>query len=54
MKKIIDIYELTEIQAIAENAGDTEAQDALRIHLTADEFSDGDCILYGYKLDDFS
>lgn len=54
MKKTIEFYELTEIKAIAENAGETEPQDALRIHLVNDEYADGDCILYGYTLDDFS
>lgn len=54
MTRIIENYELTEVKAIAENAGDTEAQDALRVHLVSDEYADGDCILYGYSLDDFS
>lgn len=53
MTKAIGIYELTEVKAIAECAGDTEVQDALLIHEMKDEFCDGDCILYGYTLDDF-
>lgn len=45
-------YELTEIKAIAANAGDTEVQDAILIHLTNDEFHGGDCVLFGYSLDE--
>lgn len=42
-------YEITEIKAIAESAGDTSIQDALRIHLVEDQYADGDCILFGYS-----
>lgn len=50
----INLYTLTAVKAIAESAGDTEVQDAIRVHLNSDEFGDGDCILYGYSMDEFT
>ena len=51
MKTIL--YTLTLIKAIAECAGDTDIQDAILVHLNDDEFKDGDCILFGYSINDF-
>lgn len=53
MKKTFNIYVITEVQAIAASAYETEAQDALRVHLIDDPYSDGDCILFGYSIADF-
>lgn len=47
------IYEITDIQAIAECAGDTELQNAVLVHEIKDKFNDGDCILFGYSSADF-
>ncbi len=55
-KKTIGRYELTEVKAIAESAGDTEAQNALFIIEKADDFQPGDWqewILYDYELTSF-
>lgn len=46
-------YELMSIRAIAECAGDTEAQDSVLVHEIADKFRNGDCILFGYSSEDF-
>lgn len=48
--KIIDHYELIACTALAAEAGDTEAQDA--IYCRDMETSDGDCVIFGYALDD--
>ncbi len=47
------IYEVTNIRAIAECAGDTESQDAVLVHEIADRFHDGDCIIFGYSAENF-
>ncbi len=50
-KKIINNrYELIACTAIATESGDTEAQDA--IYCRDMETSDGDCVIFGYALDD--
>lgn len=50
-KKIInDRYELIACTAIATEAGDTEAQDA--IYCRDMESSNGDCVIFGYELDE--
>lgn len=46
------MYEITTIKAIAECANETEIQDAILIHENNDEFSNGDCILFGYSADE--
>lgn len=52
-KKKMKIYEITDIQAIAECAGDTEPQNAVLVHEIKDKFKNGDCILFGYSATDF-
>jgi hypothetical protein len=47
------IYEITDIKAIAECAGDTEPQNSVLVHEKADKFRNGDCILFGYSSGDF-
>ncbi len=47
------MYTLTAIKAIAESANDVEVQDAILVHLNKDKFNDGDCVLFGYSIDDF-
>lgn len=50
-KKIINNrYELIACTAIAVEAGDTDAQNA--IYCRDMESSDGDCVIFGYALDD--
>ena len=50
-KKIINNrYELIACTAIAVEASDTEAQNA--IYCRDMESSDGDCVIFGYALDD--
>lgn len=54
MTKVIGNYELTEIKAIA--ACEREegiVQDAILCHQLNDEFSDGDCIIFGYSISYF-
>lgn len=47
------IYEIMNIRAVAECAGDTECQDAVLVHEVTDKFRNGDCILFGYSSEDF-
>ena len=47
------IYEITDIHAIAECAGDTEPQNSVLVHEKADKFRNGDCIIFGYSSADF-
>ena len=49
-KIINNRYELIACTAIATEAGDTEVQDA--IYCRSTETSDGDCVYFGYTLDD--
>lgn len=51
--KTMKIYEITDIKAIAERAGDTEPQSSVLVHEKADKFRSGDCILFGYSSADF-
>lgn len=46
-------YTITNIMAIAESANDTEIQCAVLVHLNKDNFNVGDCVLFGYSVDDF-
>lgn len=52
-EKAMQIYEITDIKAIAECAGDTELQNAVLVHEIKDKFNDGDCIIFGYSSADF-
>lgn len=49
-------YEIRNIKAVAESAGDNEnqVQGAVMVHLISDKFHDGDCILFGYHTADFA
>lgn len=51
MKKTFNVngheVEFTSCTAIAASIGDTERQNAVYVHDTTDEFSDGDGVLFG-------
>lgn len=47
---IISGYEFKECKAVAIEAGDADAQNALFCHKLDDEFCDGDCVIFGYEL----
>lgn len=44
-------YELTKIKATANGE---EVQNAILVHLTEDAFGDGDCVLFGYEIDELA